>query len=53
MGNIDTERYEFDATDKVHSHSWVTKNVVKCGRSSNLYRSRKYKVETIVLPVMQ
>ena len=26
---IDTKRYEFDATDKVHSHSWVTKNVVK------------------------
>lgn len=26
---IDTKRYEFDATDKVHSHRWVTKNVVK------------------------
>lgn len=26
---IDSKRYEFDATDKVHSHSWVTKNVVK------------------------
>lgn len=26
---IDTKRYEFDATDKVHGHSWVTKNVVK------------------------
>lgn len=26
---IDTKRYDFDATDKVHSHSWVTKNVVK------------------------
>lgn len=26
---IDTKRYEFNATDKVHSHSWVTKNVVK------------------------
>ena len=26
---IDTKRYEFDATDKGHSHSWVTKNVVK------------------------
>lgn len=26
---IDTKRYEFDATDKVHSHSWVTKNIVK------------------------
>ena len=24
---IDTKRYEFDATDKVHSHSWITKNV--------------------------
>jgi len=26
---IDSKRYEFDATDKVHSHSWVTKNVIK------------------------
>lgn len=26
---IDSKRYDFDATDKVHSHSWVTKNVVK------------------------
>lgn len=26
---IDTKRYEFDATDKVHSHSWITKNVIK------------------------
>ena len=26
---FDEKRYEFDATDKVHSHSWVTKNVVK------------------------
>ena len=26
---IDSKRYEFDATDKVHRHSWVTKNVVK------------------------
>ena len=26
---IDTKRYDFDATDKVHSHSWITKNVIK------------------------
>ena len=26
---IDSKRYEFDATDKVHSHSWITKNVIK------------------------
>ena len=26
---FDEKRYDFDATDKVHSHSWVTKNVVK------------------------
>ena len=26
---IDSKRYDFDATDKVHSHSWVTKNVIK------------------------
>lgn len=26
---FDEKRYEFDATDKVHSHSWVTKNVIK------------------------
>ena len=24
-----TKRYDFDATDKVHSHSWITKNVIK------------------------
>ena len=26
---FDEKRYDFDATDKVHSHSWVTKNVIK------------------------
>lgn len=26
---IDSKRYDFDATDKVHSHSWITKNVIK------------------------
>ena len=26
---IDTKRYDFDATDKVDSHSWITKNVIK------------------------
>ena len=26
---IDTKRYDFDATDKGHSHSWITKNVIK------------------------
>lgn len=26
---FDEKRYDFDATDKVHSHSWITKNVIK------------------------
>ena len=26
---IESKRYDFDATENVHSHSWVTKNVVK------------------------
>ena len=31
---IDTKRYDFDATDKVHSHSWITKNVIKKATST-------------------
>lgn len=26
---FDEKRYDFDTTDKVHSHSWITKNVIK------------------------
>ena len=35
---FDEKRYDFDATDKVHSHSWITKNVNK---KSYMYSSGK------------